>query len=159
MVIYLSFGSNIGNRRKHIEDAVCELNKNNIKKEKISSLYETVPVGPKQRNFYNLVGKFKTDLSPEQLLKTLKNTEKKLGRKKTFRWGPRIVDVDILFYGSRIIKSKKLTIPHKEITNRLFVLRPLNEISKNYIHPSEHKTVRTLYKEINKNGGFCVEKV
>ena len=94
--IYLSLGSNIGNRKKNLEKAVAELNKNNIKEIKISSLYETEPVGPKQRNFYNIAGKFKTNLNPQELLKVLKQTEQKLGRTKTYHWGPRVIDIDIL---------------------------------------------------------------
>ena len=94
-IIYLSLGSNIGDRRKNIENALEEMDFYNIKKIKISSFYETEPVGPKQRNFYNIAGKFKTSLEPLELLAVLKAIEKKLGRKKTFRWGPRIIDIDI----------------------------------------------------------------
>ena len=96
--IYLSLGSNIGNRKRNLEKALTELEKNDIKKIKISSFYETEPVGPKQRNFYNVVGKFKTNLKPQELLKVLKQIEKKLGRIKTYHWGPRVIDIDILSY-------------------------------------------------------------
>ena len=123
--IYLSLGSNIGNRKKNLEKALTELNKNNIKEIKISSLYETEPVGPKQRNFYNIAGKFK-------------------GRTKTYHWGPRVIDIDILFYGKQTIKSKNLIIPHKEIVNRAFVLIPMNEIASNFIHPIYHKAIKTI---------------
>lgn len=146
--IYLSLGSNIGNRRKNIENALEELEKHNIKKIKISSFYETEPVGPKQRNFYNIAGKFKTAAEPLELLAILKAIEKKLGRKKTFRWGPRIIDIDILFYGKKIIETKFLTIPHKEIPNRAFVLVPMKEIAPNFIHPKIHKKISTIYREI-----------
>ncbi|MFA6614186.1 MAG: 2-amino-4-hydroxy-6-hydroxymethyldihydropteridine diphosphokinase, partial [Endomicrobiia bacterium] len=149
--IYLSFGSNVGNRQKHIEDAISELSKNNIKQIKKSSLYETFPIGPQQRKFYNLVGKFETNLSAEELLKVLKDIEKKIGRIKTFRWGPRVIDIDILFYGNKIVNLKKLVIPHKEIINRLFVLYPMNEISSNFVHPSIKKTIKTILKEFLKN--------
>lgn len=151
MNIYLSFGSNVGNRQKHIEDAILELSKNNIKQIKKSSLYETFPIGPKQRKFYNLVAKFKTNLSAEELLKMLKDIEKKLGRIKTFRWGPRVIDIDILFYGNKIVNLKKLIIPHKEIANRLFVLYPMNEISSNFVHPIIKKTIKTILKEFPKS--------
>lgn len=147
--IYLSLGSNIGNRRKNLEKALIELEKNNIKKIKISSLYETEPVGPKQRNFYNIVGKFETNLIPQNLLKTVKKIEEKLGRIKTYRWGPRIIDIDILFYGKHIIKTKTLVIPHKEIINRGFVLVPMNEIAPKVIHPIYHKTIKRLYADLN----------
>ena len=145
IVIYLSLGSNIGNRRKNLELAVKELENNNIKLIKLSSLYETKPVGPKQRNFYNIAGNFITDFNPQDLLKVIKDIEKKLGRKKTYHWGPRIIDIDILFYGTQIIKSDNLIIPHKEIQNREFVLVPLKEISPEFVHPVYKKTITMLH--------------
>ncbi len=158
--IYLSLGSNIGNRKKNLEKAVAELNKNNIKEIKISSLYETEPVGPKQRNFYNIAGKFKTNLNPQELLKVLKQTEQKLGRTKTYHWGPRVIDIDILFYGKQVIKSKNLIIPHKEIINRAFVLVPMKEIASNFVHPTQHKTIKTLNNALQKDTYIkCIEKI
>ena len=148
-IIYLSVGSNIANRKKNLEKALTELNKNNIKEIKISSFYETEPVGPKQRNFYNIAGKFKTNLKPQELLKTVKQIEEKLGRIKTYHWGPRVIDIDILFYGKQIIKSKNLIIPHKEIINRTFVLVPMKEIAPNFVHPANHKTIKTLEKQLD----------
>lgn len=147
-IVYLSLGSNIGNRRKNIETAIIELEKNNINPVKLSSLYETEPVGPKQRKFYNMTGKFNTKLQPKELLKQLKRIEKNLGRIKTFRWGPRVIDVDILFYDKQVIKTKNLIIPHKEIQNRAFVLVPMKEIAPYFIHPVYKKTVSTLLKNI-----------
>ena len=146
--IYLSLGSNIGNRKNNLRKALIELNMNNIKEIKISSLYETEPVGPKQRNFYNIAGKFKTTLQPQELLKKIKQIEEYLGRTKTYRWGPRVIDIDILFYGKQIIKNKNLIIPHKEITNRAFVLVPMNEIAPNFIHPVYNKIIKTLNNNI-----------
>ena len=160
VIIYLSLGSNIGNRKTKLEKALTELNKNNIKEIKISSFYETEPIGPKQRNFYNIAGKFKTNLSPQELLKTVKQIEEKLGRKKTYRWGPRVIDIDILFYGNKIIKTKNLIIPHKEIANRAFVLVPMKEIVPNFIHPIYRKTMKTLNNNL-KGGVYikCIEKM
>ena len=149
ITIYLSLGSNIGNRKKNLEKALIELNKSNIKEIKISSFYETEPVGPKQRNFYNIAGKFKTNLKPQELLKTVKQIEEKLGRIKTYHWGPRLIDIDILFYGKQIVKTKNLIIPHKEIINRSFVLVPMNEIAPNFVHPANHKTIKTLEKQLD----------
>lgn len=158
-IIYLSLGSNIGNRKRNLEKALTELNKSNIKEIKISSLYETEPVGPKQRNFYNITGKFKTSLQPQDLLKTVKQIEEKLGRTKTYRWGPRVIDIDILFYGKQIIKSKKLIIPHKEIVNRAFVLIPMNEIAPGFIHPIYHKTIKTICMPyLTKNSKYGIIK-
>lgn len=144
-IVYLSLGSNIGNRRKNLENAIFELNENNIELIKLSSFYETEPIGPKQRNFYNIVGKFKTSLKPFDLLKTVKQIEQKLGRTKTYHWGPRVIDIDILFYGKQIIKTKNLVIPHKEIINRKFVLVPMREIAPKFVHPIYHKTISSLY--------------
>ena len=149
-IIYLSLGSNIGNRRKNLEKALIELEKNNINIIKISSVYETEPVGPKQRNFYNIAGKFSTNLLPDELLKQLKQIEKTLGRIKTFRWGPRVIDIDILFYGAQIIKTKNLIIPHKEIANRAFVLVPMKEIAPHFVHPIYKKTISYLLKRLLK---------
>ncbi|MBO7611931.1 MAG: 2-amino-4-hydroxy-6-hydroxymethyldihydropteridine diphosphokinase [Elusimicrobia bacterium] len=158
--IYLSLGSNIGNREKNLEKALTELSNNNISKIKVSSLYETEPVGPKQRNFYNIAGKFKTNLNPQDLLKVLKQIEQNLGRTKTYRWGPRVIDIDILFYGKQVIKSPKLTIPHKEIINRAFVLVPMKEIASNFVHPTQHKTIKTLNNALQKDTYIkCIEKI
>lgn len=144
--VYLSFGSNIKNRKKNIEKALIELAKNNVNQLKISSYYKTSPVGPQQRYFYNLVGQFTTSLSPKELLNLIKKIENYLGRTKTVKWGPRIIDIDILFYDNKIIKEKKLTVPHKEIQNRLFILQPLNEISPTLIHKIYKKQIKTLLK-------------
>lgn len=146
--IYLSLGSNIGNRKKNLEKALTELEKRNINKIKTSSFYETEPVGPKQRNFYNIAGKFTTNLTPQDLLKTIKQTEEYLGRTKTYHWGPRVIDIDILFYGKQTIKSKNLIIPHKEIINRAFVLVPMNEIAPKFVHPKENKRITTLLRQL-----------
>ena len=150
-IVYLSLGSNIGNRRKNIEAAIIELEKNNINPLILSSLYETEPVGPKQRMFYNMAGKFNTKLQPNELLKQVKRIERILGRTKTFKWGPRVIDIDILFYGKQIIQMKNLIIPHKEIVHRLFVLIPMKEIAPYFIHPVYKKTVSTLLKLLISN--------
>ena len=147
--VYLSLGSNIGNRKRNLEEALRELEKNNVTVIKLSYLYETEPVGPKQRNFYNIVGKFNTDLLPKELLKQLKQIEKKLGRTKTFKWGPRVIDIDILFYGKQIIKTKNLVVPHKEIANRAFVLVPMKDIAPNLIHPVYREKIKTLLRKLN----------
>ncbi len=144
--IFLGFGSNIGYRRQNIERAIAELEQRGIPKIRLSSYYETSPVGPKQKQFLNAAGTFKTNLTADELLKTVKDIEKMLGRKKTLRWGPRTIDIDILFYSDIIIKNKNLIIPHKEIQNRLFVLQPLNEIASGFIHPVEKKQIKTLLK-------------
>lgn len=135
VVAYIGLGSNIGDRKKNILKAIEELKKSGQKILKISSIYETKPWGfEKQRKFLNAVVKIKTFLSAVDLLQLCKSIERKIGRKKTFRWGPRKVDLDILFYGKKRINTRKLKIPHPEIKNREFVLRPLKEIAPRLIH-------------------------
>jgi dihydroneopterin aldolase/2-amino-4-hydroxy-6-hydroxymethyldihydropteridine diphosphokinase len=131
LTCYLGIGSNLGDRRKTIKLAVKEIN--NLKETKViklSRIIETEPVGGPvgQPKFLNAALKIKTGLSPRILLKELKQIEKNFGRKKAVRFGPRIIDLDILFYGSEIINSKNLNIPHPRIFEREFVTRPLLEV-------------------------------
>jgi len=130
VVCYLGIGSNLGDRRKNIKRALEILkNTKGIKLEKVSKIYETEPVGgPPQEKFLNGVIKIKTSLSAPQLLKTLKRIEKYLGRKKTIRFGPRVIDLDILFYKDLVINRKDLKIPHPRCFERRFVLKPLMEV-------------------------------
>ena len=127
---YLGLGSNLGNRRANLKKAVKLLEmQEGVKLIKSSPVYETSPVGGvKQNYFYNAVVKVSTILSPTELLEVCKGIEKKLKRKKTMKWGPRTLDVDILLYGAIKLKSRKLTVPHKEMLKREFVLRPLIDI-------------------------------
>jgi 2-amino-4-hydroxy-6-hydroxymethyldihydropteridine diphosphokinase len=147
-VIYLCLGSNIGNRALNIISAILFLQKSFfINITNISSIYETSPVKiKKQRKFYNVVVKANTCLSPHQLLSFIKYVEKyEFNRKEVFRFGPRTIDIDILFFNEIIVNSDILVIPHKEIHNRLFVLIPLNEIiPKNFIHPLLKKKVSDI---------------
>jgi 2-amino-4-hydroxy-6-hydroxymethyldihydropteridine diphosphokinase len=135
-IIYLGLGSNIGDRMENILSSLSFLQSSefiNIKT--LSSFYETSSVGPEQRSFYNAVVKAHTDLSAFDLLTVIKQAEHILGRKKTIKWGPRIIDIDILFFNKKIIATENLIVPHKEIQNRKFVLVPLCEIAGNIIHP------------------------
>jgi 2-amino-4-hydroxy-6-hydroxymethyldihydropteridine diphosphokinase len=134
--IYLSLGSNVGDRVKNIVSALSFLQSSlSVNIEKVSSFYETSPVGPKQRNFYNIVIEAQTDLKSDKLLLFIKQVEHILGRRKTVRWGPRVIDIDILFFGGKIIHQTDLTVPHKELQNRLFVLIPLSEVASDFVHP------------------------
>lgn len=127
---YLGLGSNLGDRRKNIEMALDYLTRTKgIKIEKTSRIYETEPVGgPRQGKFLNAAIKVETSFGPRAILKIIKKIEKDLGRKKRMRWGPREVDLDILLYGNKVIKTKGLVIPHPRMFEREFVLRPLREI-------------------------------
>lgn len=127
---FIGIGSNLGNREKNIRSAIEFLKKVKIKVLKESRLISTKPVGgPKQGKFLNAVLKVETKLSPLNLLKTLKAIEEKLGRVETIKNGPRTIDLDILLYEDRIIKTPQLTIPHPRMHKRNFVLKPLTEIA------------------------------
>lgn len=129
-ICYLGIGSNLGKRRENIRKALDYLVKaRKVKIEKVSRIHETDPVGgPAQGNYLNAAIKIETSLSPRALLKFLKETEKDLGRKKSVRFGPRIIDLDILLYADKIIRSDDLVIPHPRMFEREFVLKPLREI-------------------------------
>lgn len=128
---YIAVGSNLGNRRGNIMKSIEKINAlkdTNIIK--VSKLIETKPVGgpPKQRNFLNGVIKLSTKLSAFTLLKELIKIEINLGRVRTVRNGPRMIDLDILFFGNKIINSKALTVPHPRMFERDFVIKPLLEV-------------------------------
>ena len=131
-IVFIGLGTNIGKRRENLLKSIYYLKKTSIKILKISNIYETKPLGgPKQRNYFNAVVKAKTALLPRNLLKSLQSIEKIIGRTKSVRNGPRIIDLDILLYNSKKIKSSNLTIPHSRIKERLFVLLPLYSIEPN----------------------------
>ncbi len=143
--IYLGLGSNLGNRIANLNRCLRILKKSGLEITKVSSVYETEPVGNlSQNDFLNAVIKAKTSLPPSELLVLCKQTELKLKRKKTRSWGPRIIDLDILLYGNKVIRSSLLTVPHKEMLKRRFVLQPLAEIAPNKRHPVEKKTFKKL---------------
>lgn len=135
--IFLSIGTNIGNRRKNILEAVKRIKNIPFNIHSNASIYRTEPVGCiSQDDFFNTALKGATPLSPAALLEAVKAIESDMGRKKSIRWGPRLIDIDILIYNDIIIKNKELTIPHKRIMERYFILIMLNEIEPGLIIPS-----------------------
>ena len=128
--VYLSLGSNIGNRQEYIESAIELVGKTEgIKILKKSGLYETSPVGYVEQDlFLNAVIKIETDFSAREILKIINKIENELDRKREIRWGPRTIDIDILIFSDKKIDESDLIVPHKEMLNRLFVLIPLAEI-------------------------------
>ncbi|GHT42587.1 hypothetical protein AGMMS49921_08100 [Endomicrobiia bacterium] len=147
--VYLGFGSNVGNRIENVISALSFLQSSMFTDIKnISSFYETSPIGPKQRNFYNIAIKAKTSLAPEGLLLLTKQIEDILGRKETIKWGPRVIDIDILFFGKKVINYDNLTVPHKGIQNRLFVLVPLREIAGGFIHPVLKRKINDILSDM-----------
>jgi len=148
--IFLSLGSNIGNKRLNIQDAITELSKHLIIK-KISSLYETEPLlYENQENFYNLVIEVEFEKTSSELLEIIKSIEENLGRKSTFRYGPRIIDIDILFFKNEIVENKDLTIPHYDWQNRRFVIEPLSELLNEKIEINEKKISSQNIKNLGK---------
>ncbi|MCK5679261.1 2-amino-4-hydroxy-6-hydroxymethyldihydropteridine diphosphokinase [bacterium] len=144
--VFVGFGSNLGDRSTLINQAlkaVAGLPQTSIKK--LSSLYETAPVGYlEQGAFLNGVVQIVTSLTASELLAHLLLIEKSLGRERVERWGPRTVDLDILFYGDQIIDEDDLVVPHSELVRRLFVLEPLCEIVPNWLHPEFCEAVSVL---------------
>jgi 2-amino-4-hydroxy-6-hydroxymethyldihydropteridine diphosphokinase len=146
---YIALGSNVGDREANIKKAFDAL-KERIKIVKSSSLYETKPMYIEDQGwFLNCTAKVETDLAPEELLKFLKSIEQKLGRKTLLRNGPRIIDLDIIFYGGQILKENDLQVPHPKIGERPFVLVPLAEIAPNFIHPVNKKTIVDILSELD----------
>jgi 2-amino-4-hydroxy-6-hydroxymethyldihydropteridine diphosphokinase len=146
--VYLSLGSNMGDRQHNLNEAI-ELLSQRAKMFEVSSTYETEPVGnSNQPRFLNLAARIQTRLAPLELLTLTKGIEAKLGRTKDKPNAPRPIDIDILFYGDQIIKNRQLTIPHPRLTERAFVLVPLAEIAPKLIHPVSGKTTEKLLSEL-----------
>ncbi len=153
-IVHIGIGSNLGNRQENCLEAIRRLKPHNIAVLKRSSMIETEPWGKTdQPHFINMAIEAETDLSPEGLLLLLKNLEKSMGREKTAHWGPRVIDLDILFYDDRIIDSEDLKIPHPHLHERDFVLRPLREIAPEKIHPVLKKKISELKIQIPKHLG------
>jgi 2-amino-4-hydroxy-6-hydroxymethyldihydropteridine diphosphokinase len=128
---FFGLGSNLGDRAENIKEALRRLDEiPGIEIEKTSSMYETEPVGlVEQPDFINAVAEGKTSLSPEDLLKAVMQVEKGMGRVRTLRWGPRIIDIDILIYDDVSVNTPELVIPHPRMQERAFVMIPLCEIA------------------------------
>jgi len=144
-IVHIGIGSNLANRQENCLEAIKRLEQHGVSVLKQSSLIETDPWGvADQPRFINLVIEAETDLGPEELLLLLKSIESSMGREKTSHWGPRVIDLDILFYDDRIIDSADLQIPHPHLQERDFVLIPLREIAPEKIHPLLGKKVSEL---------------
>jgi 2-amino-4-hydroxy-6-hydroxymethyldihydropteridine diphosphokinase len=147
-IAYLGLGTNLGDRKENLSKTIEAISlKMSISKQ--SSLYETTPWGyTDQPDFLNQAIEVETNLRPLRLLNFIKKTELELGRVKNFRYGPRLIDIDILFYDDMVKTTRRLQIPHPRITERAFVLVPLYEIAPEYIHPVLKKTVARLLEEL-----------
>ena len=148
--VFVGIGSNLGIPTENCEKAIRLLNDSpKIEISNRSSLYESEPVGKTHQNwFVNTTIAIKTSLDPEMLLSKFFKIENDLGRKRREKWGPRIIDLDMLVYENYVINSSILTLPHPEMTKRRFVLLPLSEFAGDYLHPIENKTIHDLLKEL-----------
>ncbi len=158
-IAYIGIGSNIGNKIEHCQKAISEILK--VKGHKLSaqsSLYKTRPIGYTAQDwFINGVIKIETEMEPVELFRTLKAIESQLGRKETFRWGPRVMDLDLLFYDDIQIQTEELHVPHPHLAERQFVLIPLAEIDRNLVHPVLKKTMGEILDEMKEDQG--VERI
>jgi 2-amino-4-hydroxy-6-hydroxymethyldihydropteridine diphosphokinase len=134
--VYLSLGSNLGDRAKNLRDAIAALRKVGIDVKRISSMYETEPVDYLDQSwFVNMALEVETELAPPALLQALRGIETQMGSKKLIAKGPRLIDMDVLLYGNEVIDTPELQIPHPRMHLRRFVLEPLAEIAPNVRHP------------------------
>ncbi len=152
-IVYIGIGSNLGDKIGQCERAIAEILK--VDQHKLlakSSLFKTKPIGDTSQDwFVNGVIKIETDLGPLELLQMLQEAESRLGRKKTSRWGPRTIDLDILFYDEEEVQMENLQIPHPLLHERQFVLIPLAEIDPTFIHPLLKKSIGELLEDLKEN--------
>jgi 2-amino-4-hydroxy-6-hydroxymethyldihydropteridine diphosphokinase len=154
--IALALGSNIGNRLEALRAAVKALPPY-VEVTAISPVYETAPAYViDQPAFLNAAVIGTTRLEPLTLLWTLKDIENNIGRLPTFRYGPRVIDIDILFYGEQIVDLPELKIPHNAVAEREFVLRPLNNIAPNLRYPGTEQTVAGMLSLLPESGMPCL---
>ena len=156
---FIGAGANLGEPVRQIRQAQDALQKSpGIEFLGASSLYRTQPVGPvEQPPFINAVFALEAEIGPQELLSLLLDIEQKMGRVRKERWGPRVIDLDLLFYGDEVIKEQGLEAPHPRLHERRFVLAPLAEIAPGFVHPVIQKSVSELLAGLPA-GDFWVEK-
>ncbi|MFC1528847.1 2-amino-4-hydroxy-6-hydroxymethyldihydropteridine diphosphokinase [Candidatus Latescibacterota bacterium] len=154
MRVYLGLGSNIGDRLGNLNGAVLRLNSSpEILVMNVSNIYETVPVGgPVQPDYLNAAVEIETILEPEGLFRHCSGIEKAMGRERTEKYGPRIIDIDIVLYNQLVLKTDDLTIPHPRMHERAFVLRPLADLVPDYVHPVTGLAVKELLERVDQSG-------
>jgi len=158
-IVFLAIGSNLGNRFKNIELAKVALSHSKIKILESSSFYETLSwPDPKKPKFINIVLKIETKIDPLNLLSFCKKIEKSLGRKKSEKNSPRICDIDILDFDKRSIKNG-IILPHPRLHQRNFVLIPLFEINKNWVHPKSKNHIKTLISKLSNKDITCIKQI
>ena len=146
--MYLGLGSNLGDRRSNLRRALRQLRPAG-RITQVSSLYETEPVGYlRQPRFLNAVCVIETGLSPHALLRFIKRIEQQMGRRSTRRFGPRLIDLDILIYGAYCVRTRTLEVPHPRFHERAFTLVPLREVAPGLAHPVLGRTIAALAAEL-----------
>lgn len=160
--VYIGLGSNQGDKIKNLRDALCAIKSiDDINITKVSSLYLSEPWGnPNQPEFINQVAEIETELTPWELLDHLQKIEIKMGRQRSEKWGPRLIDLDILLYGSEELNAPELTIPHPYMRERLFVLLPLQEINAELIFPGDGAKIQeVLIRALVREGNLKIERI
>ncbi|MEW6116391.1 MAG: 2-amino-4-hydroxy-6-hydroxymethyldihydropteridine diphosphokinase [Nitrospirota bacterium] len=148
-IVHIGIGSNLGNREAHCMSAVERLKEKGFAVKRVSSFYETKPWGVvDQPDFINMAVEAETSLLADEVLTALKGIEREMGREATVKWGPRLIDLDILFYNDEVINREHLRVPHPLMQERDFVLLPLAEIAPDKVHPVLKKTVKQLKEEL-----------
>jgi 2-amino-4-hydroxy-6-hydroxymethyldihydropteridine diphosphokinase len=143
--VYLALGSNLGDRRQNLMQAIAALESAKVEIVRQSSIYETAPMLLEDQPwFLNQVIEVKTRLFPRQLLHTAQEIERRIGRRRTVAYGPRVIDIDILLYGRTVMSTDELTIPHPRMTERRFVLEPLSELAPRLRHPVLKRSIAEL---------------
>ena len=158
--LVLSLGSNLGNRYAYLIMAIRKIEKSFESKPVIANFYETPPWGNENQScFVNTAIYLHTDIPTEQCFNKIQNIEKEMGRKKTEKWGPRLIDIDILFYESDIVNKNELMVPHRHLHQRAFVLVPMQDILPHFIHPLINKTVTELCNDLDNNTSLFAKTV
>jgi len=156
---FLGLGSNSGDRGKNIEEALTRMGRSGFQVKKKSSLYETEPVGLSCKLwFYNQVVEIVSSLQPEELLLWIKQTEHLMGRIASNSLKPRVIDIDILLAGDKVIRREDLQIPHPRLAQRKFVLIPLSELAPDVVHPVLHEKIHDLLLKSNDRSGVRILK-
>ncbi|WP_214070232.1 2-amino-4-hydroxy-6-hydroxymethyldihydropteridine diphosphokinase [Mucilaginibacter sp. dw_454] len=150
--VFLLLGSNMGDRKEYLQQAVLHISFDVSPDMRISSVYETQSWGKvDEPDYLNMVVEVKTDLSAQTILDKILSIEQVMGRKREEKWGSRTIDIDILYYNNDIIDTPGLSIPHPQLQNRAFTLAPLVELAPNFIHPVLKKTNLQLKKDLKDN--------
>lgn len=151
VIAYLGLGANLGEPAQQVREALERLNGAfEVEVTRVSTFYRNPPLGPENQPWYvNAVARVRTRLGPEELLRLLQQIEAAMGRVRGEKWGPRVIDLDLLLYNGEVIFTPKLVVPHPEMHHRVFVLAPLAEIAPRAWHPVLHKSAEDLLAELD----------